>query len=52
MLDALVNISKGKYDWFFATVSKENKKAIKADINDGWKIVGETQYLYYLVYKI
>ena len=52
MLKKLVDNMKGKYDFLFATIAKDNPRAFKAHTRDGWTVVDEDKELFYVVYKV
>jgi len=52
MLDKLVANMKGRYDYLFATIAKDNLRAYTAHTRDGWKVIGEEEQNYYVLYKV
>ena len=51
MFNELQKRVNGKYDLFFATASKNNPK-YKAHLALGWEVIGESDELFYVAYKI
>lgn len=52
MLDKLVANMKDSYDYLFATIAKDNTRAYTAHTRDGWKVIGEEEQNYYVLYKV
>lgn len=52
MLDKLVANMKHSYDYLFATIAKDNTRAYTAHTRDGWKVIGEEEQNYYVLYKV
>ena len=52
MLYKLIENMKGKFDYLFATIAKDNHRAFKAHTRDGWQILGEDDSLFYVVFKV
>lgn len=52
MLDTLVENMKGKYEYLFATIAKDNPRAFKAHTRDGWTVVDEEESMFYVVFKV
>lgn len=52
MLMKLVEKMKGRYDYLFATIAKDNPRAFKAHTRDGWFIADENENLYFVLFKV
>lgn len=52
MLARLGENVKGRYDLLFATIAKDNPRALKAHTRDGWTSIGAEESLYYVVYRL
>lgn len=52
MLDTLVGNMKGRYEYLFATIAKDNPRAFKAHTRDGWIVVDDEENLFYVIFKV
>jgi hypothetical protein len=52
MLQNLINNVKSSYDHLFATIAKDNPRAHKAHTRDGWKVIGENEDLFFVVFEV
>lgn len=52
MLRQLLAQVTSRYDYLFATISKENSKAFRAHTRDGWQVRGENELVYYVVLPV
>ncbi|GGD72953.1 hypothetical protein GCM10011514_41310 [Emticicia aquatilis] len=52
MLKELVSNMKGCYDFLFGTIAKDNPRAYTAHTRDGWKVYGEDDNLFFVLYEV
>ena len=52
MLKQLHENMIGKYDYLFATIAKDNPRAFTAHTRDGWRVIGEEETLFYVVFVV
>jgi hypothetical protein len=48
LLSNLVKHLTGRYEYLFATIPRENTRAFKAHLGDGWKIIDEDEKMFYV----
>ena len=52
MLANLKQNMQGKFDYFFATIAKDNPRAFTAHTRDGWEVIDENDNLFYVIFKV
>jgi hypothetical protein len=52
MLEDLNRNMKGKYEYLFATIAKDNPRAFSAHTRDGWVVIDEDESQFFVLFKV